>query len=84
MEYNPTRKDELKHREYLKKVCKFQNVLNVDELISERITELYRMQVCKEENYWFLRMLPFFALIKPGLSVCTGVSSSCAEYVWSR
>jgi hypothetical protein len=51
MEYNPTRKDELKHREYLKKVCKFQNVLNVDELISERITELYRMQVCKEENY---------------------------------
>ena len=46
MEYNPTRKDELKHREYLKKVCKFQNVLNVDELISERITELYRMQVC--------------------------------------
>ncbi len=45
MEYNPTRKDELKHREYLKKVCKFQNVLNVDELISERITELYRMQV---------------------------------------
>lgn len=48
MEYNPTRKDELKHREYLKKVCKFQNVLNVDELISERITELYRMQYVQE------------------------------------
>ena len=51
MEYNPTRKDELKHREYLKKVCKFQNVLNVDELISERITELYRMQASDATFY---------------------------------
>ena len=50
MEYNPTRKDELKHRDYLKNICSFQNVLNVDEVIAERITELYRMQVRKRRK----------------------------------
>lgn len=46
MEYDPSRKDQLKHREFLKSVSNFKDVLPIqDDAIKKKITQTYRMQV---------------------------------------
>lgn len=49
MEYDPSRKDDLKHRDYLRKIATFQNVLPIkDEALAKKINQTYRMQYVQE------------------------------------
>lgn len=49
MEYDPSRKDQLKHREFLNSIANFKNVLPIgDETLRKKINQTYRMQYVQE------------------------------------